>query len=162
MTSGENMNIRRAQNKDAEKIIELLNQVLELHAHIRPDIFVSGTTKYSRKELLEIISDDNRPIFVATDEKDDVMGYCFCVLMEQPKKEYMVQFKTIYIDDLCVDKAYRGRRVGTALFDFVKKYAKNLGCYDITLNVWEGNECAQRFYNKLGMRVKETNMEFIL
>ena len=113
------MNIRRAQNKDADKILELLNQVLELHAHIRPDIFVSGTTKYSREELLEIIADDNRPIFVAADEKDDVMGYCFCVLMEQPKREYMVPFKTIYIDDLCVDKHYRGRQVGTALFDFV-------------------------------------------
>lgn len=156
------MIIRRACNKDTDKILDLLSQVLELHAHIRPDIFVSGTTKYSDSELQEIIADDNRPIYVAVDEKDDVMGYCFCVIKEQPKREYMVPFKTIFIDDLCVDKHYRERNVGTALFEFVKKEAKRLDCYDITLNVWEGNECAQRFYNKLGMRVKETQMEFIL
>ena len=156
------MKIRRANNRDIRKILELLNQVLELHAHIRSDIFVSGTTKYSFDELKDIVADDNRPIYVAVDEKEDVMGYVFCVLMGQPKREYMVPFKSIYIDDLCVDQRYRGRNVGSALFEFVKKEAVRLGCYEITLNVWEGNECARRFYDKLGMRVKETNMEFIL
>ena len=156
------MKIRRAKNGDVDKILELLNQVLELHAHIRPDIFVSGTTKYSRDELKEIVADDNKPIYVAVDDKDHVMGYAFCVLTEQPKREYMVPFKTIYIDDLCVEQQYRSQNVGTALFEYVKKEAVRLGCYDITLNVWEGNECARRFYDKMGMRVKETQMEFIL
>lgn len=41
------MLIRRAEEKDIPKVIELLNQVLELHAVIRPDIFISGTTKYT-------------------------------------------------------------------------------------------------------------------
>ena len=156
------MKIRRAKDRDIDKILDLLNQVLELHAHIRPDIFVSGTTKYSKDELKEIVADDNKPIYVAVDEYENVMGYAFCVLMEQPRREYMVPFKSIYIDDLCVDQHYRARNVGTALFEYVKKEAVNMGCYDITLNVWEGNECARRFYDKMGMRVKETQMEFIL
>ena len=61
------MQIRRAQEKDAERVLALLSQVLELHAALRPDIFVSGTTKYSRAELLEIFRDDRRPVFVAVD-----------------------------------------------------------------------------------------------
>ena len=156
------MKIRRAKDRDIDKILDLLNQVLELHAHIRPDIFVSGTTKYSKDELKEIVADDNRPVYVAVDENESVMGYAFCVLMEQPNREYMVPFKTIYIDDLCADQHYRGQNVGMALFEHVKKEAVRLGCYDITLNVWEGNECARHFYDKMGMRVKETQMEFIL
>ena len=43
------MKIRKAQIKDIGRIIELLSQVLELHAKLRPDIFVSGTTKYTEK-----------------------------------------------------------------------------------------------------------------
>ena len=39
--------VRRAQKKDADKTIKLLSEVLELHAKLRPDIFISGRTKYS-------------------------------------------------------------------------------------------------------------------
>ena len=58
------LNIRRAEEKDIERIMELLKQVLTIHAHIRPDIFIDGTTKYTKEELMEIINDDNRPIYV--------------------------------------------------------------------------------------------------
>ena len=56
------MQIRRAKEKDISKVIELLNQVLELHATIRPDIFVSGTTKYTKAELTEIFKDNTKHV----------------------------------------------------------------------------------------------------
>ena len=40
------MNIRRANEKDIPRLVELLEQVLQIHADIRPDIFIPGTTKY--------------------------------------------------------------------------------------------------------------------
>ena len=49
------MNIRRAQEKDIPRLIELLEQVLQIHADIRPDIFIPGTTKYTNEELALII-----------------------------------------------------------------------------------------------------------
>ena len=62
------MLIRRAEEKDIPKVIELLNQVLELHAVIRPDIFISGTTKYTEAELIAIFKDNAKPVYVAVDE----------------------------------------------------------------------------------------------
>ena len=59
------MNIRRAEEKDIPRIIELLKQVLQIHADIRPDIFISGTTKYTTDELVKMINDDKKPIYVA-------------------------------------------------------------------------------------------------
>ena len=56
------MNIRRAQEKDIPRLIELLEQVLQIHADIRPDIFIPGTTKYTNEELAEMIKDDTKPI----------------------------------------------------------------------------------------------------
>nr|WP_297707797.1 GNAT family N-acetyltransferase [uncultured Butyrivibrio sp.] len=156
------MNIMRARKTDIDSILKLLSQVLELHAHIRPDIFISGTTKYTKEELEELLADDKRPVFVATNNENEVMGYAFCVIKEQPFSTNMVPFTSLYIDDLCVDQNYRDNRVGTRLFEFVKEEAKRLGCYEVTLNVWEGNDCARKFYDKMGMRVKETQMELIL
>ncbi len=37
--------IRRAKEKDIKKVMDLLSQVLEIHAKIRTDIFVSGKTR---------------------------------------------------------------------------------------------------------------------
>jgi len=62
------MNIRRAQEKDIPRLIELLEQVLQIHADIRPDIFIPGTTKYTNEELAKMIKDDTKPIYVAADE----------------------------------------------------------------------------------------------
>ncbi len=156
------MKIRRASEKDIEKILSLLSQVLEIHAKIRPDIFVSGTTKYTRAELLDWFCDDQKPVFVAVDDEDTVLGYAFCAIKHQPFSTNMIPFKTLFIDDLCVDEQSRGNHVGRFLFDYVRDYAKNLGCYEVTLNVWEGNTPAQAFYDKLGFKPKETQMEFIL
>ena len=48
------MTIRKAEEKDILRIIELLGQVLQIHADIRPDIFIPGTTKYTVNELTEL------------------------------------------------------------------------------------------------------------
>ena len=156
------MNISRAQIKDIPAIIKLLSEVLELHAAIRPDIFKPGTTKYTNDELAKLIKDDQKPIYVAVNDEDEVLGYVFTQLQEQPFSTNMVQFKSLFIDDLCVDSAARSQGVGRALLDFVKEEGKRLGCYEITLNVWAGNDSAIRFYEKNGLKTKETTMEYIL
>ena len=156
------VSIRKAGSEDVESVMKLLKQVLEIHAQIRPDIFISGTTKYTPEELKEILSDATRSIFVAVDEKDRVLGHLFCEVIHQPFSTNMHSFKTLYIDDLCVDENARGMHVGTILYEFALKYAKEIGCYDVTLNVWEGNDSARAFYEKKGMFVKETQMEIIL
>ena len=154
--------IRRAVEKDAEKTMKLLSEVLELHAKLRPDIFIPGTTKYTREELQEIFRNDSTPVFVAADENDEVMGYAFCVIKRQPFSTNMKDFSTLYIDDLCVDENCRGQHIGSLLFDHVKQFAKEQGCHDLTLNVWEGNDVARAFYETKGMFVKETQMEILL
>lgn len=154
--------IRRAEKKDISKVSLLLNEVLELHAGIRPDIFIPGTVKYTAAELERIFEDERTPVFVAADEADTVMGYAFCIMKSQPFRTNMKDFKTLFIDDICVDENSRGQHVGTALFNWVLQYARQQGCYDVTLNVWEGNDDARAFYEKMGMFIKETQMEVIL
>lgn len=156
------MKIRNAQAKDSDKIINLLQQVLDLHAKIRPDIFIPGTTKYTSDQLKGILNDEEKPVYVAVDDNDYVLGYAFCQIKEQPFSTNMIPFKSMFIDDLCVDSTCRGQHIGEQLFDYVKAQAKKIGCYEVTLNVWAGNTGAERFYEKMGMKTKERMMEYIL
>ena len=81
--------VRRAEIKDIDKVSMLLSEVLELHAKLRPDIFISGTTKYTREELTNIFQNDETPVFVAIDN-DEVVGYAFCVIKKQVSYSYLL------------------------------------------------------------------------
>jgi len=154
--------IRLACEKDIDRILQLLSQVLEIHAQARPDIFISGTTKYGREELEEMLKDSSSPIYVAVDQEDRVLGYAFCQIKKQPASDNLVPFSYMYIDDLCVDSACRGQHLGQKLFEYVKDEAEKIGCYEVCLNVWTGNEGAETFYEKMGMKTKKREMEFVL
>lgn len=154
------MNIRRADKRDMEKIKDLLNQVLTVHHNGRPDLFKENCRKYTDSELEELIKDDARPIFVA--DEDGVLGYAFCVIKETKNNNILTDIKTLYIDDLCVDENIRGKHVGTALYNYVIECAKEIGCYNVTLNVWSCNESAQQFYEGQGLKPQKTTLETIL
>jgi ribosomal protein S18 acetylase RimI-like enzyme len=156
------MGIRRAEEKDMKRVLKLLSEVLEIHAKIRPDIFVSGTTKYSDEELREIFRDDGKPVFVAVDDVDEVLGYAFCEIKEMPKRPFMQSYKMLYIDDLCVDENARGQHIGKQLYEYVLDYARKNGFYNVTLNVWNCNESAMKFYQKCGLVPQKVGMEKIL
>ena len=153
------MNIRKAKERDIAGIDALLYQVHRIHAEGRPDIFRLGNKKYNDDELCAIIADDNAPIFVATDNAENVLGYAFCIYQEVKNNASLCDRKTVYIDDLCVDATLRGQHIGTALYEHVLATSKQVGCQAVTLNVWCLNEGAMRFYEKLGMKPLKVVME---
>ena len=153
--------IRRAKEKDIPKISDLLSQVCLVHHNGRPDIFKIGR-KYSEQELTKILTDESRPILVATNENDEVMGYCFCIFQQHKDNSVLTDIKTLYIDDLCVDEALRGQHVGKELYEAAVRFAKESGCYNLTLNVWSCNTSAMRFYEAQGLVPQKVGMELIL
>ena len=153
------MIIRQAQKKDIPQVANLLYQVHDIHAKGRPDLFVMGERKYTDDELAEIFADtENRPVFVA-EENEKILGYAFCLFDEIKASRSRYGVKSLYIDDLCVDAEARGEGVGSRLYDYVVSYAQKHGCDNITLNVWELNASARRFYEKKGLMPLKTVME---
>ncbi len=158
------MLIRRATEADMPGLESLLDQVLMVHYHGRPDLFIPGTRKYTDDELRGIIADDERPIFVAVADDaapGEVLGHAFCV-HEHYGSNNMHHIHTLYVDDICVDDHARGMHVGTALYQHVLAYARECGCYNVQLNVWSCNPGAQAFYEAMGMKPYKVGMETIL
>jgi len=156
------MTIRRAAASDIASINKLLGEVLEIHAAIRPDIFISGTKKYTDAQLEKLLADDDTPVFAAFDDAGEMLGYCFCAMKDTVGMNAMHDHRSLYIDDLCVDEKARGLSVGRALCEYAESCARERGCYNLTLNVWEGNDSARGFYDKMGFKVQKTLMEKIL
>ena len=152
--------IRPAEPRDLESVNALLRQVLKVHHDARPDLFRKEGKKYTDEELLGIFSNPETPVFVY--ETDSVvLGYVFCALRHLSSGSLMAT-NTLYIDDLCVDEGARGQHIGKALFNFVKEYAREKGCHNITLHVWECNPGARAFYESLGLVPQYTSMELII
>ncbi len=154
--------VRRAQEKDIPGILDLLVQVDMVHHIGRPDIFKGPATKYNEEELRSIIGDDSTPVFVCVDENDKPVGHAFCVHKQIMDDSVMTDIKTLYIDDICVDESARGKHVGKALYEHVLGYAREKGCYNITLNVWCCNPSAMKFYEAMGFIPQKICMEMIL
>ena len=155
------MEIRFAQTKDIPGMIALLYQVGGVHHDIRPDIFRSGAIKYTEKDLEAILSDAEKPIFVAV-EGETVLGHCFCQIKNFQGSTVLTDRKEIYIDDLCVDEHCRGQHVGKTLYDHTCAWAKEIGCHFVTLNVWCGNDSAMHFYENRGLTARSITMEYKL
>lgn len=156
------MHIRRGLDRDMDGINELLRQVLMVHHRGRPDLFKANAKKYRDEELLAILHDDTKPVFVALDDSGNVLGYAFCILKQELNDNILTDIKTLYIDDLCVDESSRGKHIGSRLYEYVLEYARREGCYNVTLNVWECNPGAKQFYEKCGLKPQKTGMEIVL
>ena len=153
--------IRPALESDIPRLEDLLYQVHGLHAEGRPDLFIPGCKKYTADQLRGLLSDpENTPVFAAI--LDGVLtGYCFCIKQVQTAAS-MQKIATLYVDDLCVDQAARGRGIGKALYDHAVAYAREREYYNLTLNVWACNPSAMAFYQKCGLAVQKVGMELVL
>lgn len=82
----------------------------------------------------------------------------FAFVDEQPVgfAVYFYNFSTfagragIYLEDLFVEPAYRGRGIGMALLSYLAKIAKERGCARLNWAVLDWNQPAIDFYKSLG------------
>lgn len=154
--------IRRATKEDIPAINYLLGQVLYVHHVGRPDLFKEKGQKFTPDQLEEMVKDDMNPIYVYVDDDGVVRGHCFCEILDKPESSNTYAYKTMFIEDLCIDEECRGQHVGQQMYDYIKQYAKDNGFYNVVLHAWECNDKAVGFYKHLGMKIQQYTMEEIL
>lgn len=152
------MDIRLAREGDIPDMLALFKQIAMVHHIVRPDLFKSDV-KYSSEQIKQLIKDESRPILVA-DENGKVVGHACCIIKEY--KNDNTDIKTLYIDDLCVDENHRRQHIGKSLYEAALKLAKDKGCHNLTLNVWQFNQNAISFYIACGLKPLKTCMEQII
>ena len=142
------MEIRDMESKDYPEIDRLMKELHELHVKGRPDLYTELDHPYSREEFEKIVSDPEI-IAILAEDKSVVIGLCIGTLR---KKSGMVEMKTMYIEDLIVDRNFRGKGIASQLYEEMEERGRNTGAKRLDLMVWEFNNDAKRFYEKQGMR----------
>ena len=155
-----NLTIRPAEKNDHPALSRMLLQIARLHADMRPEIFKEASRKYGREQLAEMLQNPDTPVLVAADGQGQVLGYAMLqVKTVDDEHPVLRQRRFLYMDDLCVDEAARGLGIGKALMDAVQALALERGLEKIELNVWESNQSALQFYEKLGFHTQRRQLE---
>lgn len=152
--------IRKIIASDYNEINKLVYQVHELHYSNRPDIYVDGNP-LPIEYFNEILNDDTSFNYVY-EEDNKICGLLIATKHTNRSIPISKQRTTYFIEDIVVDKSFRRKGIGKKLYYFLKEQANKENIDAIELNVWAFNESAIKFYESLGMSVKNMKLEQIL
>ena len=123
--------------------IEITNLLVQLEPTAAP---------ISVKALEKVINSKTTFVYIATDISSRIVG--MITLVSFPKLEGL---NKTWIEDLVVDKKYRGQGIAKALIDKAFEKTKSLGVKSVSLTSRPSRTIANAFYKKLGFKIKETN-----
>ncbi|HEY8524894.1 MAG TPA: GNAT family N-acetyltransferase [Acidimicrobiales bacterium] len=103
-------------------------------------------------ELAEIVESPATDLFVALDDDGTVLGMATLVVFRIPTG------MRAWIEDVVVDEAGRGQGVGAALSQAMIDRARERGCVTVDLTSRPSREAANRLYQRLGFKQRETNV----
>lgn len=138
--------IRKAQKKDVDLLVELLTELFSIETD-----FTIDTQK--QKDGLELIfKETEKACIMVAEYEGKVVGMCSCQLVVSTSEG---GYKGL-IEDVVINKSYRGQNIGSKLLEKITVWAVGLGAKRIDLVADKRNSPAIDFYKKHGMKV--TNM----
>lgn len=132
------------------KLEEITPNVIQAFQKLIPQLSEScnlPTDKY----LIEIINSECTDLFVVED-KNEIVGTLSLVFNKIPTGN------KVWIEDVVVDEAVRGRGVGKELILYAMKYAKDNNLKSMNLTSSPEREAANMLYQKLGFFKRKTNV----
>ena len=153
------MEIREAKLNELEEIAVLMEQVALVHYEGRPEIFKKKSKEVIKNEIIEILENDERTLLIAIDEESNIKGVLIYKIKEVKGRVDVKDFKTLWIDELVVDKKCRKNGIGKLLMKKAEEIARIEKCIRLELNCWNFNEDAIKFYEKIGMEKQRIIME---
>ena len=139
MNSHIEFKLREFSVNDLDECVSLYRQMVDHHREIYEDNTIPYNDKYIRKKLQR--TDDNYIKMVAEKDKS-IVGLL----------TIDIKGKTCELDEILVDKSMRGKRIGTAFAEYLKKTAVERGCTELQVSFAARNLKALNFYyRKIGL-----------
>lgn len=149
--------IREMNLNDYEDVRILVKQIHELHLSNRPDIYNDGES-FPKEYFEKVLSDANNLNYVYVENKKIVGALNASLQHTNPLP--IIKLRTFYfIENIVVDKNHRRKGIAKKLFHYLTLKAKENNIDSIELNVWSFNTEAIKFYESMGMNIKNIRME---
>ena len=122
------------------RITSYSDELFEAFTRLLPQLSSSATTP-SAEQIERLLNNENTHLFVAEME-DKIVGMLSLVVVDIPTG------RKAWIEDVVVDEAARGLRIGAALVEHAKMEAKKLGAKRIYLTSNPSRKAAHALYHK--------------
>ncbi|MBV8388116.1 MAG: GNAT family N-acetyltransferase [Acidimicrobiia bacterium] len=106
----------------------------------------------TRDELEELVRSEASHLLVARDDSGNIVGSLTLVVFRIPTAV------RAWIEDVVVDESARGQGIGEALNREALRLAGELGARTVDLTSRPSREAANRLYQRIGFKPRETNV----
>ena len=144
------ISIRKATSNDYNSLCKLFDEIDSLHRDHLPHIFQKpSSTSRKRDYYLGLITDENVGFFVAEIGKK-LVGFVHAIIRDSPDMPIFIPRRHAIVESVLVKSGFQNRGIGRLLMDKIQEWAIAKGVTSIELNVYEFNQAAISFYERLG------------
>jgi len=141
--------IRQAQARDLDALIALFREENSHNHNIAPDRVGLTEAVLTQDELNAMISD--QASYLAVYELDGTpVAALLGVYHQTEAKRWVTKRRYVYLEELIVTQAQRGKGIARQLVDEFEDWACSKGASCIDLHVWQHNDSAIKFYQGQG------------
>ena len=139
------------------KVTTLTEYTPEMAARVRELLIQLSRSGRDRGEIPhewfeEIIASPFHDMLMAVDESGKIVGIATLSVIMGP-----IVRKNAYLEDFVTDAEYRGRGVGSMLWQAMLEWALAHGCTELNFASGKGREESWKFYEARGAEIYETN-----
>ncbi|WP_164848581.1 GNAT family N-acetyltransferase [Paenibacillus sp. DCT19] len=156
------VNIRRAESRDYPRVSALMDELHRMHVEARPDIYRPLQPRMSQQEFEDLLNAEDRYLYVAEATEGEICGYGSAQLNKIQNVELLMDRDVLFINEIIIDQMHRGRHIGQKMMAVLVELGNELQADHLELTVASFNQGAQEFYEKLGLVVRSSRMEYIL
>lgn len=142
--------MNEARQVNVEEVMEVSGELVEAFARLTPQLSRSAPPPGER-ELERIVQSDATRLLVAKLD-GAIVGSLTLALFVIPTGV------RAWIEDVVVDESARGQGIGAALNQEALKVAQKEGARTVDLTSRPSREAANRLYQRLGFKQRETNV----
>ena len=132
------------------RVTTLSAELSEPLARLLPQLSSSASMP-TDKYLEQMLQNDNTHLFAAEHE-GTIVGMLTLVIVDIPTG------RKAWIEDVVVDSAFRGRKIGEALVEKAKVEASALGVKKLYLTSNPSRKAAHALYKKCGFEIYDTTL----
>ena len=152
------IHVRLATTNDYDNVCELYDEVDAFHRDNLPHIFQKPDGPAREKDYyLGLIADENVGFFVAEVDKK-LVGFTHILLRDTPVFPILIHRHYAVIDGIVIKLEFQDRGLGRKLMEKATEWAITKGAEFIELNVYEFNQNAISFYERIGYQTSSRKM----
>ncbi len=150
------MQIRTANMEDVKQLRHLYAELETDAVRYQPEHFTMGVRS---DDFFRFIFENEEQEILVADVDGRVIGFSHVMILQQKEIACLKPQTAVYIQDLDVLEAERGKGVGTLLLEASREYGKRKGADFIRMQVFPQNVDGIRFYEKNGFCEMMKTME---